>query len=111
MPTLLPLEPSVAHYRFTITIEDIVYICDVRWNDREGVWYMDLYSEDEDPIRHGMALVLGAVPGRTCQDPRFPPGAFIVSDLENSGTDAAFDDMGERVVVYYYTAQEIADGE
>lgn len=107
MPTILPLVLSTANYRIGVAIEDKQYLLDVRWNGREEKWYMDIYTEDERPIKHGIALVLGAILGRTCTDPDFPPGAFVVSDLSNAGVDATYEDMGDRVVVYYYTEDEL----
>jgi hypothetical protein len=107
MPTQIPLEPSIANYRIGVTIEDTQYLLDIRWNGREEKWYMDIYTEDETPIQHGIALVLGSVLGRTSTDPNFPAGAFVVSDLSNAGIDATFEDLGDRIVVYHYTEEEL----
>ena len=91
-----------------MTIEDTQYLLDIRWNQREEKWYMDIYTEDETSIRYGIPLVLGAILGRTVNDPVFPPGKFIISDLSNAGVDATFEDMGDRVLVYYFSEAEVA---
>ncbi len=107
MPTQLPFIPSEFNYRVNSVISDVEYIFDVRWNARDEAWYVDLLDIDEDPIRLGMKIVLGTLIGRRTTDPRYPPGAFVASDLANSGVDAGFDDFGVRVVVFFYTVAEL----
>jgi hypothetical protein len=108
MPTQLPFIPSEFNYRVNSVVDGVEYIFDVRWNGRDEAWYMDLYDVDEDPIRTGMKIVLGSLIGRRSVDPRYPAGAFVASDLSNSGTDATFDDLGVRVVVFFYSFEELA---
>jgi hypothetical protein len=88
------------------TLAGIVYILDVRWNGRDAAWYMDLLAEDEAPLKRGIKLVLGVPHGWRTLNPAFPAGVFIVSDATNEGRDAGFDDMGDRVLVYFYTNEE-----
>lgn len=107
MPTQLPFIPSEFHYRVNSVVDGTEYIFDVRWNARDGAWYMDLLDVEEDPIRTGMKIVLGSLIGARSADPRYPLGAFVASDLANSGIDAGFDDLGVRVVVFFYTATEL----
>lgn len=118
MPTVLPLVPSIASYRFSSTLEAYTdgaatvpthFIFDVRWNDRAGSWFLDVLSSDETPIRSGIRLVLGTILGGRTVSLAFPAGALIAVDLSNAGQEAGFDDLGTRVVVYYYTVEELAD--
>ena len=107
MPNVLPFEPSVPDYRFNTTLDDIVYILDVRWNARVGAWFFDLLDEEENMIRAGIKIVLGTLLGLRSAHADFPTGKFIAIDLANTGLDAGFDDLGDRVNVYYYTAEEV----
>lgn len=109
MPAILPLIPSEFNYTFDTVLSDITYTFDVRWNARQGAWYFDLIDQDGAMIIAGSKIMLGTFPGRRSNDPRFPPGVFIVYDNAKSGEDAAFDDLGVRVIVAYYTAEEYLD--
>lgn len=108
MPQILPLVPSVAAYRVGTQLDGDQFILDVRWNSRADAWFLDILSEAEEPIRMGIKIVLGTLLGRRCVDPRFPNGLLIASDLSNAGREATFDDMGVRVVVFFYPATEVA---
>ncbi len=117
MPTALPLVPSVGTYRFATTLEAYgdgaateprEYVIRVRWNDRAKGWFLDVLKADETPLRVGLRLVLGAIIGGRCVDLEFPAGALYPCDLSGEGVEAGFDDLGTRVVVYYYTVEELA---
>jgi len=107
MPQRLPLIPSEPHYRFSTELGGVVFIIEMRWNTRDAAWYMSVFDETEIPILSGMKLVLGALLGRRSVDPRRPGGAFVISDLSGSGTEAGFDDIGERVVVSFFSEEEL----
>lgn len=101
MTQQLPLQPSVANYRFGTTLDGTPYIIDIYWNSRSSTWYMDLLGEDEVPIRNSMRLVLGTLIGGRSADARFPSGSFLVVDLSGADIDAGFNDMGVRIMVWY----------
>lgn len=94
--------PSLPAYAFTTTLDDKEYLFDVHWNPRDEAWYFHLLDADESPIRHGIKVVLGAALGGTCADDRFPDGAFFAVDTSGQGLDAGIDDLGARVLVYFF---------
>lgn len=98
----LPLKPSIPFQKFSMTIDGATFVVNLRWNTRDGAWYFDLLDQGEDPIVSGVKLVLGVALGRHSSDARMPRGAFMASDLLNSGKDATLDDLGTRVLVYFY---------
>jgi hypothetical protein len=106
MSVLIPLQPSIPNYRVGTALEGVQYTLDVRWNGRDEAWYLDLLLEDETPVVHGLKLVLGAAIGSGITNPDFPPGVFVCRDLSNEGRDAGLDDMGTRVVVYFFPHSE-----
>lgn len=119
MPLAIPLVASVPSYRFSTTLDSFgdgseivpqTYVIDVHWNARDEAWYMDLLASDETPIRHGLKIVLGALIGGRCVDERFPAGCFMAVDLSGEGREATLDDIGTRVVLYFYTAAELTGG-
>lgn len=110
MPVAIPLDATDPFYRVGVTLEDIPYILDVRWNGRDGAWYFDLLDVAEDPVRCGIKIVLGAFLGIRSRDPRMFPGTLVAEDTSGESRDATIDDLGTRVVVYYYTAAELGIG-
>ena len=103
----LPLIPSVARYRFGTTLDGVQYLFDVRWNGRQGVWHMDILTEDAVAIIVGATLVLGFWVAARSVDAVRPPGLFTLRDTSDNGEDAGFDDMGERVLLYYWSPSEL----
>lgn len=109
MPEIIPIEPSIPHQRLTTQLSGETYILDARWNARADTWYLDLYDDDEDPIRVGMRVVLGALIGNQSADERFPPGFLVAHDTARSGVEAGLDDFGDRVLLLYITVEEADD--
>ena len=103
---ILPLKPSIANYRVGTTLDGTAYVFDVRWNGRDAAWYLDVRDAEANIIRRGIRIVLGALLGRRCTDPRFPRGVLFASDLSGEQREAGFDDLGTRVRVYFYTPAE-----
>lgn len=107
MPVELPLIPSEPNYTFGVDLDEVTYLVEMRWNGRDNAWYMNFFEEDETPIRTGIKMVLGTFLGRRSVSPKFPSGLLVAVDLTGEGKDATLDDLGTRVVVYYYTREEI----
>jgi hypothetical protein len=107
VPRALPFVPGVPAYRVATSLEGVTYLLDVHWNERDGAWYFDIYQADETPIRYGIKVVLGALLGGRVVDEAMPPGYVIAADLSGEGRDAGYDDLGDRVLVYYYTREEL----
>lgn len=103
----LPLQPSLAEYRFATVIKDAAYIIDVRWNSTEEAWYLDWYQEDLTVIAIGLKVVRGAYIGRRVAVPPFTEGVLVAVDTTGGTTEAAFDDLGTRVVVRYIPTEDI----
>lgn len=104
---IIPFEPSIGHYRFSTTISNTEYIFDVRWNSRDSAWYFDLLEFDETPIIMGVKIVLGTYLGRRCTHALFYNGVFVAIDTSNEGREAGFDDLGTRVTIRYYPAEDL----
>lgn len=107
MAVTLPLAPSIPHQRVGTVLDDTVYVFDLTWNERDEAWYMDVLTSDETPIRVGIKVVLGAELGRRVADARFPKGTLWAHDLSRAGKEAGLDDLGVRVVVFYFSPGEL----
>jgi hypothetical protein len=103
----LPLV-AIANYRFGTTLNNTAYVIDVRWNADDSSWYMDFFAEDgETVLATGIRIVLGTYLGRHKWVPPFTAGVFVAYDLSGQRKDPGFDDLGTRVVVRYFTAEEV----
>lgn len=116
MPIVIPVQPGdvvgSADYRLGTTIESTAYLIDMHWNRREDRWYLSLLEIDETPIVSGVKVVLGVVLGRRSAHPLFRRGALVAVDLERTGpgrgVEAGWADLGRRVVLRWYDAEEFA---
>lgn len=76
-----------------------------RWNQREnegvGAWFIDIREEDNTLVAGGIKLVLGTQIGRRNSHDFFKKHTLHLVDLSNSGTEAGFDDLGQRVVLLH----------
>jgi hypothetical protein len=111
MPTEIPLDPTVrgdaSSFRLGTSLGDDQVILDVRWNSRDGAWYMDLYDQDETPIVRSVKLVLGVNLCRASTHPIFTRNLLRMVDTSRSGREATLDDLGTRVVLLHYTRDEL----
>lgn len=107
---ILPFVPSIGNYQFETYIEDVNYVFDVRWNERDAAWYFDISDADGKVISSGLKLVIGANVGRYSNNPLFTQGVFAVVDTSGEQRDPGFDDIGigRRVEVRYYNLGAMA---
>jgi hypothetical protein len=103
----IPFQPSIAYYRFGTPIDDASYVFDVRWNSREQAWYFDILEANLTPILYGTKIVLGTYLGRRCEHRLFNRGVFVAIDTTDKGREAAFDDLGTRVLVRYIPTDDL----
>ena len=106
MPVVLNILPSVTPQRFATVLEDRTFIFDLRWNARAAAWFLDVRTEDDVAVRTSIKVVLGMLGWRTTST-EFPPGVLRAYDTTDDGREATLDDLGTRVVVAYYTPDEI----
>ena len=104
----LPLIPSEFNYEFTMALLGVEYLFNIRWNARSETWIMSLYDSDGEPLAQGMTIALDVAMGRRVTSEQFPDGIFLATDLSGSGVEASFDDLGVRVVVHFFSREDLA---
>lgn len=108
MPSQLPFVYDPPIYRVSTTLDNEVFIFDVRWNARDEAWYFDLYTSEEDLIVGGVRIILGIPLGfKAKSDSRFPNGIIVATDMANTGQEAGYYDLGDRVLVHFYSQDEL----
>lgn len=100
----LPLSSDPAQV-FAMQIDDAKYIVDVRYNDRSGVWTLDLYESATQ------ALIVASLPlviGQDLLEPyNFSIGSLLCVDTTGQGINAGADELGSRVKVYWASPDEV----
>jgi hypothetical protein len=109
VPLVLPFRPSIGHYSFETSIEDVSYSFRVRWNEHDAAWYFDIYDSSGTSIELNVKVVIGTYLGRTSNNELFKNGILAVFDTANNYEDAGFDDLGTRVEVRYYTTADLVN--
>lgn len=104
----LSIVPGDPNQRFRTSLAGTEYLVSLRWNARVNTWFMHLHDDQEDPIWLSMAVVLGVPIGSRCIDERWP-GMLRAVDLSGTGRDAGLDDLGVRVMIEFYTEEEVAE--
>ena len=108
MPQQLPFTSDRAFYEFSADLGGSRFVFAVRWNGRDEAWYFDLLDDERTAIRHGIKIVLGTSLGGRSADPNRPAGLLMAHDLSGEGRDATDADLGTRVIVVFYSDEEIA---
>ena len=112
MPAVLPFVPSIPLYTVGTVLDGVTVFFRVRWAESPRVsrWYFDLLDENQLPIATGIKLLLGTYLARYAHHPLTEAGAFVARDLSGGipAREAGFDDLGVRVVVYWFTKAEMA---
>lgn len=90
---------------FTTQLGEAKYAVEAKYNDRSGVWTLDLYDTSTQ------ALIVASLPmviGQDLLEPyNFGIGSILCVDTSGQGTDAGPDDLGVRVRVYWFSPDEV----
>lgn len=109
MPVELPVSSEAPVDEFTSVLDGQLYRFLAMWNGRAERWTLEIQTAAGEPILSS-APVLADAP--LFEEPRaeLPPGRFLTVDTEGDGTPPGRDELGGRVVVLYYTSEEVASG-
>lgn len=115
MADLIPFIQSDNNYQLTVPLTGDSgtdnFIINTRWNSRDAAWYIDIYENDYTPVALGLKLVLGSNIGRSYKHKVFFQEHFLqVVDTSGSRKDAAYDDLGGRIVVVHMSMSEFKGG-
>lgn len=115
-PLYIPINPVadlVNDFTLDCSLDGGNFRLSFSWSDRSFAWHINVYAiltdaPDPVPVLEGARLsiwwpVLAGVPGTTGR----PPGELWAVDTTNVGTDAAHNELGNRVQLAYYTAAEL----
>lgn len=107
MAVEIPLRNDLPHFELQIPLEERTYTFEFRWSVREERWYLDILTEERDPIYMGIAIVINwRLASRCAADERLP-GALYALDTSGAQLDPGLEDLGERVKLIYFESSEL----
>lgn len=92
---------------FSINLEGDVFILLLRYNARDGRYYLSIFDEDDDPIVEGVKVLLGSALIPNVVDPRRPKGDFIAVDV-GAGAEPTLGTLGRGVDLIFVSWFEAA---
>jgi hypothetical protein len=91
----IPTLQGVAYWTQRTKLDDLEYLLRFAWNQREARWYLDILTEDEQPIALGIKLITNWPLIRFYQwDRRMPRGDLQVVTLSQDQSPPGFWDLG-----------------
>jgi len=99
---------SYPHVTQQSDLDGVTYAFRFRWGERTGTWHMDLRTLDDEPIALSVALVTAWPLLRRCHAPARPPGELVLLDLGGPADPVTLEGFGERWVLYYVEAADLA---
>jgi hypothetical protein len=113
MAFLIPISrdaDDVSHFDMQVTLDDVTYTLEFRWNNRISAWFMNVLDGDGEEARMlGLRCVVDFGIPQDIVD-RSPPGLFVFVDTGSAvgqGEDPGFDDLGSRVQLWYIPEAEL----
>lgn len=95
----IEIEKDMIPYSFEITLGIEVFIFDVLYNDREGIFTVNLYDKDRNPLAYGEPLIYREVLFDAVRDLDFPIVEIKPIDESGEETEITYDNMGEKVLL------------
>ena len=92
----------------TNELDGVRFLLRFTWNDRDEAWRLSAYQPDGTPLALSRKIVLGASLFEGLSDERLPLGLLIAADTSLANVEAGHDDLGQRVVLFYFDAEEVA---
>lgn len=98
---VLPFDSLDTNYQVDVALAGRVYRFRLYYNNRAGLWTMDVCTSQDDVIVAGVVLLsdwelLGHFP-----DLRLPPGPLYCVDTSGRSEDPGPDELGGRVIVVF----------
>lgn len=110
---LIPIDRNKedsSNFTLRVTLDAVTYTLEFRWNVRLGAWFMSVLDADgNNTYAVNERLCVDYLIPRWRQD-RSPPGFFVAVDTgspSGGGQDPGFDDLGNRVQLWYVPKTEL----
>lgn len=103
---MLNTSTKESNYTQTVALDGAEYDLKLRWNQRDGRWYLSL-SKDGSRILSGVRVVSNWDLSPVGRSLPWPPGVLFAADMTGIGTDPGLAELGERVVLAYFEEADV----
>lgn len=107
MSLTIPIVPGDAFFDLQAVLDGVTYTLQFRWNVRLEAWFMDILDEQGVTMLLAGLRLVANWPLGAYNTGRQPPGAFVAFDTSGEGLDPGLDDLGDRVQLKYFTAEDL----
>lgn len=105
----IPIKVTSPDFSFPIELDGSTWSFRFRWNHRMEQWRMDVFDAEGNALVRSVGVVINTpLLNRFAYMGNLPPGVLLAIDTAQSMTDATYDDFGTRVVLIYFTPDEVA---
>lgn len=116
MSLLIPLRSDLDFYVETVTLDGVEFDFEFRWNNRDSAWYLSIYDPTVAAADDGSRVpILGSIPVlvgwpllNQYRMRTRPLGELVALDTSGQDADPGRRDLGSRVLLLYYTRDEVA---
>lgn len=102
--TKLPVDSLRANYSFRASLDGTTFVLSFRYNERAGLWIVDIADDQENIIVSGLPILLGTLLTERFSYKNIPIGDLFVLNLEKENEEASRDNLGTNALVLYEEA-------
>lgn len=104
----IPVTKGLPYLTLQCLLDGVTYTLELRWNVRAQGWWMNIYDEQGTTVLlAGLRLALGAAIASNITGRPFP-GFFVLIDTTATNVDPGLNDLGDRVLLEYVEAADLA---
>ena len=97
----LPIIPDLFDYKYEVSLDGVVYLINLRYNERMDTWFFSLHDRADVLLIGGIALKMGVdLLNHFSYIPGVPPGRFVVVNFDDK-EEANLDTLGSKVIFAY----------
>jgi len=109
MALIIPIDETIARFKFRMPLEDVFYVFEIEWSDVAEAWYLNLLSSTDEQLVVGVKLVvdydlLGLYSQALLN---IPQGVLMLYDTSGKGLECGRDDLGKRCLLMYQPSSEL----
>lgn len=103
--------PSTAWSKYTVSLDEDVFIFEMAWNEREEYWYLTIYDTNDVVLISGVKLVPWVPVLANHPQEYLPKGQLMILDTQNEfgkgDGRVGRNDFGVRYILAYYSESEL----
>lgn len=97
-----------AEWQMQITLSDVIFILNFKWNTLNQYWMMSIYNANNDPVLLGVKVVVNwNLTGQFVIE-GMPAGDIVCQNVLGGFEKIARFDMGDIDELFYYLPGELA---